>query len=133
MERIFLDANVLFSAAYIEQSGLVRLWSFNDITILSSTYAVEEARRNLEINRPEALPRLDKLLRDVVIVDPGTAAEVDLKVKIEAKDRPILLAAIAGGADALLTGDERHFGRLYGSNVGGVLVTRPSDFFRRRK
>jgi hypothetical protein len=30
LDRIFLDANVLFSAAYLENSGLVRLWQLED-------------------------------------------------------------------------------------------------------
>jgi len=55
LDRIFLDANVFFSAACLELSGLARLWTLEDVELLSSAYAVEEARRNLAIYRREAL------------------------------------------------------------------------------
>jgi predicted nucleic acid-binding protein len=61
LDRIFLDANVLFSAAYLENSGLARLWQLDDAELLSSAYAVEEARRNLALDRPQALARLERL------------------------------------------------------------------------
>jgi hypothetical protein len=40
LDRVFLDANVLFSAAYMENSGLGRLWLLDDAKLLSSDYAV---------------------------------------------------------------------------------------------
>src|SRR5579875_3231984 len=111
MDRIFLDANVLFSAAYLENSGLGRLWQLQDAELLSSAYAVEEARRNLALSRQPTLPA---------------------RVRLDSKDRPILLAAIHGKADFLLTGDGRHFGHLYGKRVEGVMVLRPAQYFERR-
>jgi len=36
MDRLFLDANVLFSAAYRPQVGLVRLWKLKDVVLCSS-------------------------------------------------------------------------------------------------
>ena len=47
MHRLFLDANILFSAAYRRDSGLVQFWKLNDTTLCSSRYALEEARINL--------------------------------------------------------------------------------------
>lgn len=46
--RVFLDANVLFSAAHRAQNGLLALWALPDTTLVTSDYAVLEARRNLE-------------------------------------------------------------------------------------
>ncbi len=45
-------------------------------------------------------------------------------------DQPILLAAIGADATHLLTGDYAHFGKLYGSTIGVVLVLPPSEFLR---
>ncbi len=45
-------------------------------------------------------------------------------------DQPILLAAIGADATHLLTGDYAHFGKLYGSTIGGVLVLPPPEFLR---
>jgi hypothetical protein len=41
------------------------------------------------------------------------------------KDRPVLQAAIAGKCDYLVTGDQTHFGHLYGSVVAGVEIHSP--------
>jgi hypothetical protein len=46
MDRLFLDANVLFSAAYLPDAGLPRLWKLPGIVLCSSRYALEEARAN---------------------------------------------------------------------------------------
>ena len=53
-------------------------------------------------------------------------------MRIDSKDRPILVAAIRGKADYLLTDDGRHFGHLYGKLVEGVMVLRPAQYFERR-
>jgi hypothetical protein len=47
MDRLFLDANVLSSAAYRSDAGLRRLWSLDNVELCTSGYALEEARVNL--------------------------------------------------------------------------------------
>ena len=133
MDRIFLDANVLFSAAYLELSGLAQLWTLDDVELLTSAYAVEEARRNLAIDRREALARLEQLTTTVSIVDARRSLKLPGNIRLEPKDQPILLAAIHGKADYLLTGDARHFEHLYGKRIKGVLVLRPAQYFERRR
>lgn len=133
MERVFLDANVLYSAAYLERSGLARLWSLDDVELLSSAYAIEEARRNLALDRPEALPRLKSFTAAVPTVDSPQALKLPDKILLDPKDQPILLAAIHAKADYLLTGDARHFDHLYGKRIEGVLVLRPAQYFARRR
>lgn len=66
-DHLFLDANVLFSAAYEPASSLHRLWKLN-AEIITSEYAVDEARRNLAIHRPDALPRLSVLLHAATVI-----------------------------------------------------------------
>jgi predicted nucleic acid-binding protein len=133
VDRIFLDANVLFSAAYLELSGLVRSWTLKDVELLSSIYAIEEARRNLAIDRRAALPRLERLAAAVATVDAPQTSELPGNIRLDPKDQPILLAAIHGNADYLLTGDARHFAHLYGKRIEGVLVLRPAQYFSRRR
>ncbi len=57
---MFLDANVLFSAAYRERSGLRRLWELERVQLVTSGYAAAEAHRNLSEGEPrmrlESLP-----------------------------------------------------------------------------
>jgi len=133
LDRIFLDANVLFSAAYLELSGLARLRTLEDVELLTSAYAVEETRRNLAIDRPEALPRLERLTAAVSLVEAPHSLKLPANVRLDQKDQPILLAAIHGKADYLLTGDARHFAHLYGKRIKGVLVLRPAQYFDRRR
>jgi len=44
MDRLFLDAKILFSAAYRPNAGLLRLWRLSDVVLCTGHYALEEAR-----------------------------------------------------------------------------------------
>ena len=128
MHRVFLDANVLFSAAYRADSGLLRLWALPGVTLLTSSYAREEARVNLAAR--DQLARLNKLLEEMEIVD--RLAQLPTHIKLPEKDQPILQAALAAGATHLLTGDKRDFGHLFGKRVEGVLILLPAEYFIQR-
>jgi predicted nucleic acid-binding protein len=127
-DRIFLDANILFSIAY-GSPGLSRLWELargKRCVLFASNYVVEEARRNLFDS--EQLKRLETYLSAVKIVpevDPGIPCPVELPEK----DRPVLLSAISVGANYLLTGDVTHFGKYFGKTIRGVNICRPRDYF----
>jgi uncharacterized protein len=130
-DRVFLDANVLFSAAYRSDSGLRRLWTYRDTTkLLTTFYAAEEARRNLPDDAAQA--RLAKLLNVVEFVPDILTGKLPAGVVLPEKDRPILLSAIAAAATHLITGDRLHFGRYFGRRIAGVLVERPADYIGRR-
>lgn len=133
MDRIFLDANVLYSAAYLEDAGLDRFWKLANVELLSSTYAIEEARRNLALDRPSALPRLERLKSALRVTNPPQDLTLPVHLNLDPKDQPILAAAIYGKAAYLLTGDARHFGHLYGKRIEGVMVMRPAQYFERRR
>ena len=126
MERVFLDANVLFSAAYREENGLLRLWRIQSTELFTSAYAIEEARRNLE--SPGAKRRLDELLARVRVIPEAPSLELPQNVSLAEKDQPILKCAIASGSRRLLTGDLKDFGHLFGKRVMGVLIQTPGDF-----
>ncbi len=130
MDRIFLDANVLFSAAYRPGSGLARLWLLKGVELLTSAYAAEEARRNLTEESQRA--RLERLLAKVRIVGELAPKLLPPGIELPVKDRPILISAIGAGASHLLTGDREHFGRYFGRRLGGVLVVPPSDYLADR-
>ncbi|TVQ32634.1 MAG: PIN domain-containing protein [Phycisphaeraceae bacterium] len=131
MERVFLDANVMFSAAWSEDNGLLMLWTLSRVELITSLYAVNEARRNL-IDR-EKRERLGRLLREVQIhEDPVQHERLFSDVELPEKDQPILAAAIDAGATHLLTGDKTHFGALYGLTIEGVLVLSPGSYLKGR-
>jgi predicted nucleic acid-binding protein len=85
------------------------------------------------MDRPEAVPRLNRLLESVSTVDAPQGLKLPENIRLDPKDRPILLAAIHGKAGYLLTGDARHFAHLYGKRIEGVLVLRPAQYFERRQ
>ena len=109
---VFLDANILFSAA-LGGEAFAMLWDLarqRKVVLCSSAYCLIEARRNIENKRPSALTDLEAKLTDVKVV--AHAETVSFPVALNAKDLPVLAAAVAAGVDALLTGDVRHFGPL---------------------
>ena len=131
MERVFLDANVLFSAAYLDDSGLLRLWKLRDVQLVTSGYAVAEAAGNLDT--PDRRRTLESLLASVLVMqESDEASAIPPGVKLPPKDRPILDAAIRAGASFLLTGDRRHFGDYFGIRIGGVTILQPADYLRTR-
>lgn len=130
MDRLFLDANVLFSAAYRSDARLRELWAAKDVKLVTSSYAVEEARRNLD--SPKQREELEKLMRKMEVL-ASSPAERPVTIDLPQKDRPILLAAIESKADYLITGDFTHFGKYYGKTVEGVLILTPSEYLQRER
>jgi len=133
LDRVFLDANVLFSAAYAPENCFLELWQRKGIRLLSSEYAVQEAERNL--TGVACLKRLKRLVAVMEIL-PGYAAgaplDAPLVARLPEKDRPILAAAIDARATLLLTGDRRHFGELYGKRIGGVFIQSPAQYLHNK-
>jgi len=128
VDRIFLDANVLFSAAYRPNAGLARLWQLDKVELVTSDYAAQEAMFNL--TEKDQRVRLTKLLEKVRIIT--AVAPLPPGVQLPDKDQPILQAALQAQATHLLTGDKEHFGPYFGRNLGGVLVLPPAEYFERR-
>lgn len=121
--RIFLDANILFSAAQMHSRMRAFLEVlFDQADCLTNAYAVEEARRNLELKFPEGLKALERLTGQCEMV---SQLVTDLDVDLPQKDLPILGGAIAGRASHLLTGDEKDFGKFWGKMVQGVKIVSP--------
>ncbi len=130
MDRVFLDANVLFSAAYRERSGLRRLWELEGVQLVTSGYAAAEAQRNLPEGEPRV--RLEALLADVEVGTEALELPLPAGVNLPAKDRPILLAAVHARATHLLTGDVTHFSPYFGQTIQGVRILRPAEYLRSR-
>jgi uncharacterized membrane protein YhhN len=98
VDRVFLDANVLFSAAYRSDSGLRVLWRRPGAVLLTSAHAVDEARRNL--SGDDQRRRLDTLAHRCEIVPTPTAAVLPEELVLPPDDSAIFLAAMAAGATA---------------------------------
>ncbi len=127
--RIFLDANILFSAARAD--GAIR--QFLALTeaagheLWADVYVFEEARRNLAAKTPNSLPVLEAMAARINVgglLAGGTLLPETLV--LPEKDRPVLAAAIQHRCGILVTGDRTHFGPLYGKTIRGVTVMSPA-------
>ncbi len=133
--RIFLDANILFSAA--KSTGAIRqlLGQLNEsrYTLVADDYVVAEARRNL-IRKAgsDAITYLEALLQQSEVshvqhsLHRMTSPSSDTDWLPE-KDRPVLVAAIALKCEALVTGDRADFGIGFGKTFGGVMICSPAQ------
>src|SRR5208337_594030 len=82
MDHLFLDANVLFSAAYRSSAGLLRLWNLKNVILCSSHYALEEARINLSDDAQRG--RLERLARKIQLFD-STARQLPAGISLPKK------------------------------------------------
>ena len=125
--KVFLDANVLFSAS-LGGPAFELLWELAErgrVELLTSPYALLEAERNLERKRPEAKNALLRRLRQVRLVPD--VPEADLP-GLPPGDAALYAAARRAGADVFLTGDRRHFGRLMEDESTRPRVSTPRAF-----
>lgn len=129
MLTAFLDANVLFSAAWREDAGVARLWHIEGLRLVTSVYALEEALRNL----PDRIriERLSCLVGSVTVLPSVARVSLPADVSLPDKDRVILQDAIGADAQFLVTGDLRHFGPFMERTISGVTVLTPAETLRR--
>lgn len=118
--KVFLDANILFSASQSGSPVRSLLDCLETHAVLTTHPGVlEEARRNLAAKRSGWLDGFESLQARLDISTlMGDCADLGLP----AKDQPVLAAAVACGADRLLTGDRLHFGHLFGTTLEGVRI-----------
>lgn len=134
MKRLFLDANVLFTAAHnpkgkaalICELGRAGLWQ-----LTTSAYALEEARRNLARKYPHCVDQLENLAQALRLAPEG--GTMPCPPPLPEKDCPIYQAALACKAQVLLTGDVRDFGFLMNApeQADGLRVQTVADFLDR--
>lgn len=129
--RIFLDANILFSAS--QSAGAIRQLTqalqADGHVLVADEYVATEARRNIA-GKAGALSQvyLQNLLSQIEISAAHYPANAHAAVSwLPEKDRPVLMAAIALRCDALVTGDRTHFGAGDGQTFDGVTIYAPAQ------
>jgi len=125
--KVFLDANVVFSAAHQREGraqALLLLARAGRCDLMVSAHALEEARRNLTRKSHSFDKRPADLLTmtEVVAEAPAPLVAWALEHGLPLKDAPILAAAVHANADILVTGDLRDFGHLFGKSLRGVRI-----------
>jgi predicted nucleic acid-binding protein len=129
--RLFLDANILFTAAHNPQGKarlVIELGTQGYWELFSSPYALEEARRNLERKFSHTLNDLGTLQHSISLVEHH--ADLVFPERLAQKDQPIFQAALACRATHLLTGDLRDFGPFMNQpeNTFGICIQTVSEF-----
>lgn len=132
MKRVFIDANVLFTAAHNPRDKaafIIELAASGAFKLFTSSYAREEAERNIVAKYPECADVFNQLLKSITVV-PVTPLSSPYPDILPAKDAPIFAAAVHCRATHLLTGDIKNFGSLMNQPdvCGGMIVLTVAQF-----
>jgi predicted nucleic acid-binding protein len=136
MMEVFLDASVLFSAAYSQTGAsreLIRLGIRGEVKLVISDLVYREAKRNLETKAPEAASEIDAFRREVPfkIVKPSVE-EIQAAMKYTAaKDAPVVAAAKTAQVDYLVSLDRSHLAGVSAVEEGsGLRIVLPGDLLK---
>ncbi|MFC1811511.1 putative toxin-antitoxin system toxin component, PIN family [Thermodesulfobacteriota bacterium] len=129
--RIVLDTNVLVSALLKPRSKparILRLVIQGDIQVIVSEYILAEylevlKRPKFDLN-PDKVQTILEFLRSKGI--KATAIPESFQLP-NSSDEPFLEAALSVGADALITGNKRHFPKKASK---GQKIVNPDEFLR---
>lgn len=129
--KLFLDANVLFTAAHNpkgKSAFVIELSGKKHWNIVTCVLALEEASRNLEAKFPSTQRELKRLMQLIEVVP--TTVQGECAISLPEKDRPIFLSAIASQCSHLLTGDLKDFGRYMNqrTRTSGILIQTVGEF-----
>jgi predicted nucleic acid-binding protein len=124
--RVCVDSDVLIAGLMSTRGASHAVFVLGELglfTLVVPRAAVEEVRRNLRELLPDALPLFAQFLSCPAVTVCGGSTKDDAAAKghADAKDIPILAAAIASDASLLVTHNTRHF-----RSTGEVRVLRPS-------
>jgi len=111
--RVFLDANVIFTAAHNPRGKaafVIELGQAGHFSLFTSDAALWEAERNLAAKYPESASLFADLTGRITQVTADLSAP--FPDGLPAKDAIIFQAAVTCLATHFLTGDTRHFGTL---------------------
>ncbi len=132
--KVFLDSNVIISGLFSDKGSpriILDLLSLGLPMLAGVTgqYNIIEIERNLSKKMPDVLPVYKKYLQMLNLEVIPLPLSKDIKKLIghvSDKDIPVLVSAIIGNADFLVTGDKKDFEKLKGKYPFKILS--PSEF-----
>jgi predicted nucleic acid-binding protein len=113
LSKAFIDSSVLMAAA-ISPTGagreLLNQGFVGQVDLSISTDVLQETERNLQLKAPRALPDFYRFRNALAgkLVQPTRTQILRAARVVEAKDAPIVAAALRAWADYLATYDRRH-------------------------
>jgi len=134
--RVFLDSNVILSG-FISDRGAPRI--ILDILCLklpflqgiTGRYNIAEVERNLAKKIPDAIPVYKQYFHELnlkIVPLPSAEEVLNFSGHISGKDVPVVVSAINGKADFLITGDKKDFGKLKMKRDYPFMIVSPSEF-----
>jgi len=131
--RVFLDANVLFTAAHTpggKAAFVIELGAAGHFQVCTSRAAREEAERNLEARYPDCLQMLASMMRGISLVSMDHSCP--FPDGLPTGDAVIFQSAVSFRATHFLTGDLRHFGPIMNqpNKTSSVIVQTVAEFLR---
>jgi predicted nucleic acid-binding protein len=138
MRTVFADANILIAVAGSRQGAsraVLNLAEMGLIRLVVSRQVLLEAERNLRLKLPTGLPLLAEWLSYLnleVVADPSSEAFIRWFGVIEAKDAPILEAAVAAQVDYFLTLNTKDFTAEVATAADLTILT-PAQFVERAR
>ena len=134
MLRIFLDASVLFSAAYSSTGSsraLIREAIRGNLTLVVSPEVLEETKRNLEKKAPHVLDSyiaLLSLLKPEIVETPSQEDVWEAEEYVHSKDAFIIAAAKKAKPDYLTTWDREHLLKVSEvAKESGLIIITPDE------
>ena len=136
ISKIFLDSNVILSGLISDKGPpriILDVLTLRLPFLMGSTgeYNLIETERTLKKKMPGLLSVYKRYLPSLnlkVIPLPRPAEIRESSGQIADKDIPVLISAIRGKADFLITGDKQHFERLKTSRKYPFKIITPSEF-----
>lgn len=119
--RVFLDANILFSAAdpHSATRRVLNVLFAHAAAVVVNRHVWEEAARNLARKRPALLSELQEMAGRLEFASQFSWSGLPA---LPDKDQPVIRGAIGSRCTHLWTSDRRHFGPLYGEEIHGAKI-----------
>ena len=134
--RLFLDTSVLLAAAG-SLGGASRFVldeaSTNGWKLITADYCADEVRRNLPKLVPSAPNAWRQTIAPLLEVTEVRLALDKALIFPKAKDRPVVISALAEKCDWLLTLDETDFHGNLGREIYGMRVATPGQFLMEQR
>ncbi len=136
MRKVFADSSVLIAGAASRTGASRAVLTMAEIGLFQlvvSEQVLEECQRNLSKKLPAALPIFTQLLAAInpeIQPNPPLAESIGWTGVIEAKDAPILAAAVLAKVDRLLSLNTKDFTPEVAAQ-SGLNIQTPAEFVRK--
>ncbi len=134
--RVFLDSNVILSGLFSDRGAPRILLDLLSLDLpflkgLTGRYNILEIERNLIKKMPACIPLYKSYLPklNLIIIPLPSSEELKKYLRVTAdKDVPVLVSALKGKADYLVTGDIKDFSHLKRIGILPFTIVNSSEF-----